>query len=129
MAVVSIPDQNRRIEKSDEISAFLKPFGLWYEFWGVDGRVSETSTDAEILSAYKPEIDRVMKDGGYTTVDVINVTAETPGIDALLRGARPAELPIEQPRRFQFVLNLKVAHRLGLTIPPAIALQADEVIE
>jgi len=83
MAVVNIPDQDRRIEDAKEISAFLKPFNIWYEHWGVDGRINENATDAEILSAYAPEIKRVMETGGYLTVDVINVTSETPGIDAL----------------------------------------------
>lgn len=100
MAVVSVPDQNRRIEKADEICAFLKPFGLWYEFWGVDGRVSETSTDAEILAAYAPEIERVKTSGGYTTVDVINVTAETPGIDALCEKFNKEHIHTEDEVRF-----------------------------
>ena len=44
-------------------------------------------------------------------------------------GARPGELPIERPERFNFVINLKTAERLGLAIPSSILLRADEVIE
>ena len=64
---------------------------------------------------------------GVDMVDLFQRSASY--VDRILRGEKPSELPVQQPTKFEFAMNLKTATALGLTVPPTLLARADEVIE
>jgi putative tryptophan/tyrosine transport system substrate-binding protein len=93
-------------------------------------RVIELAAQRRLPALYP--YGAVVESGGlmaydsYTT-DLVGRTATY--VDRILKGAKPAELPVEQPTKFDLIINLKTAKALGLTIPPSLLLRADEVIQ
>jgi putative ABC transport system substrate-binding protein len=93
-------------------------------------RVVELAATHQLPAMY-PSRDYVDSGGlmsyGPNTLSLYRHTAIT--VDKILRGAKPADLPVEEPRTFELVINLKTAKALGLTVPPSLLMRADQVIE
>jgi putative tryptophan/tyrosine transport system substrate-binding protein len=99
-------------------------------FWLERRRIAQLASEIGLPAIYE-SADFVTAGGlmayGASLVDMSRRAAGY--IDRILKGAKPAELPVEQPTKFEFVINLKTAKALGLTIPPSLLARADQVIE
>ena len=107
--LVTMPDVFLTVHRAPIISAAARnnvPAVYW---------ASEISRDGGLLSYGVNRVDTIRRAATYA--------------DRILRGAKPAELPVQLPTKFEMVLNLKTAKALGLTVPPALIARADEVIE
>ena len=103
---------------------------------GFPGLVSERTLLAQQavksrLPAIYPQISYVEDAGGLMSYGTNFADLERRGatyVDKILKGAKPADLPVEQPKKFEFIINLKAAKQIGLTIPPNVLARADRVI-
>jgi putative tryptophan/tyrosine transport system substrate-binding protein len=99
-------------------------------FLGQRERIAELALKGR-LPTICPQLEYVQAGGlmsyGDSNSDFFRLGAAY--VDKILKGAKPADLPVEQPTRFRLVINRKTADALGLTIPPALLIFADEVIE
>jgi len=122
MAVVRIPEQGRTLTMKDEICGHLSSIGIDYEVWVPAHPTSSAAPQEEILAAYSAEIDRLKAHGGYVTADVINVTAQTPGLDAMLAKFSREHLHDEDEVRF-----IVAGHGVFHIHPPNASVVAIEV--
>ncbi|HVO56140.1 MAG TPA: cupin domain-containing protein [Dongiaceae bacterium] len=84
MATVHIPDERRTLTAPDEVRAYLATIGITFEQWTPAHELPAAASAEEVLAAYAPEIERLKREGGYVTADVIDVQSSTPGLDAML---------------------------------------------
>lgn len=84
MALLRVPDENLTLSDPKSISEYLSRIGIQYEHWQPAHPLREDAAEAEILEAYSNEIERLKKQGGYVTADVIAVNPQTPNLDAML---------------------------------------------
>jgi putative tryptophan/tyrosine transport system substrate-binding protein len=127
------------IRKAEDIAPALEGLKGWAEalYVGTDPLVNtnRVSINTLALNASLPSVvgfPEFVEAGG-----LISYGANYPAlfgraaefVDKILRGAKPAEIPVEQPTKFDLVVNLKTAKALGLDIPPTLLARADEVIE
>ena len=84
MAVVRIPDEGRTLDDPETIRGYLLERGIDYEHWAPEPDVPATASADEVLAAYAAKIDELKARGGYVTADVIDVNADTVGLEAIL---------------------------------------------
>ena len=92
-------------------------------------QVVELAVKSRLPATY-PQSDYV-EDGGLMSYGVSEVDLYRRAatyVDKILKGRKPADLPVEQPTKFEFIINLKAAKQIGLTIPPNVLARADRVI-
>jgi 1,2-dihydroxy-3-keto-5-methylthiopentene dioxygenase len=124
MAAIIIADENRRIDDAAQLSAYLAPHGIEYERWPLADRVDPSASPEQILAAYAPEIERLKERGGYTTADVVNVTPETPGLEAMLDRFRSEHTHSENEVRF--ILKGRGLFFIHPPSGPVFSLQVEE---
>ena len=84
MALVTIINENRKLTDRESIAEYLVNCGVRYDYWTAERPVEANAPAEDILHAYAREIDKLKALGGYVTADVIDVNAQTPGLDAML---------------------------------------------
>jgi putative ABC transport system substrate-binding protein len=99
-------------------------------FYAERTRIAELAAQSRVPAIYS--VREFAEAGGLMTYGINlheSFRRAATYVDKILKGAKPADLPVEQPTKFELVINLKTAKALGLTIPPSLLQRADEVIQ
>ena len=124
---------NPDLERAFESAAKLHANALIVIFNPLLDRYAKHIADLAIRNRLPSIYERreYVEDGGlmsYSSNDADNFRRAATYVDKILKGAKPADLPIEQPKKFEFVINLKTAKQIGLSIPPNLLARADKII-
>jgi 1,2-dihydroxy-3-keto-5-methylthiopentene dioxygenase len=84
MAVLRIPEEQRSLREHDDVRDYLARIGIEYERWEIPANLPRDASAEQVLNAFAPQIEECKRRGGYVTADVIDVNADTPGLDAML---------------------------------------------
>ena len=116
-AITATPNSGLVIESDSFVVAHLKELIALAEVHKLPAiyGVSQGAKEGGLLSYSADVVDMFRRSSGY--------------VDRILKGEKPADLPVQAPTKFEFVINLKTAKELGLTVPPSLVARADEVIE
>jgi putative ABC transport system substrate-binding protein len=128
----------RKVQTAEEITGSLKALDQVGALLGVPGGITSSQYEAIIQAANERRLPTIFHARTRSTRDAL-VTYGASDIDVarqsarllgkILKGANAGDLPVERPTTLRFVINLKTAKALGLTIPPSVLARADEVIE
>ena len=124
MAILTIPKENRTIDEPAAIAGYLAGIGVDYEIWEPAAAVAADAPAEEILAAYSTEIEKLKVSGGYVTADVIDVTPETPGLEAMLNRFNTEHWHDEDEVRFivagrgLFHIHPREGRVLSITVEP-----------
>ena len=125
--VIELPQALAAIEKDRSQALIVKNNSLTYEHRAA---IIGTSIRLRIPDMY--EARELVTAGGLVSYgpDATDLYRQAAGyVDRIFKGAKPADLPVQQPTKFDLVLNLKTANAIGLAIPPSLRLRADDVIQ
>jgi putative ABC transport system substrate-binding protein len=112
-------------ERADAVLVLGSPLGVSHR-----ARFAELAASNRLPAMH--QIGEFVDDGGLVTygVSIPDLWRRAAVyVDKILKGARPADLPVEQPTRFELIFNLKAAGQIGLTIPPGLLARADRIIK
>jgi 1,2-dihydroxy-3-keto-5-methylthiopentene dioxygenase len=100
MALLTIPDESREITNRDEILAFLRARGVRFEQWAAAAPLTEDATPDDVMAAYAADIDRLKREEGYQTCDVISVLPDVPNLDQVREKFLPEHTHSEDEVRY-----------------------------
>jgi putative ABC transport system substrate-binding protein len=95
-------------------------------------RIAEAQQPKKVARIALPAVyheSQFVEGGGLMSYGANNYRRAAVYVDKILKGTKPADLPVEQPMKFEFVINLKAAKQIGLTIPQSVLFRADKVIK